>query len=582
MSLFEFSEQEELGRVMSVDTSAVVVRVDNLEKLRRMQVNRLVALRCSRAGQHLIGMVQKITRSQGDGTPDVAELADSASTTEINVVRVLLIGTFFDTTGTRTNQFRRTLETVPDIDAECFQIEGDRLTKFMRAVASVTEEQARLSLGQYTIDDDAEAFLNGNKFFQRHAIIVGSTGSGKSWTTAQILEQVADLPNANAIVFDIHGEYSSMDDFRFRHLRVAGPNDLHLSEAALTRGLLFLPYWLLGYEALLSLFVDRSDQNAPNQSMLMARATNNAKRQFLESVAAEELAASFTADSPVPFDIDVVLRELEEENQKMVPGARPGTEKAGEFNGKLSRLIQRLSAKIEDRRLGFLFQGGSETMDLAWLNQLARHLIGGTAMQPTKDGGIKVIDFSEVPSDILPLIVSMVARLIFALQQWTLPDQRHPISLFCDEAHLYIPARTQGDAADEVSIQIFERLAKEGRKYGVGLVIISQRPSEVNHTVLSQCNNFIAMRLTNSEDQNVIKRLLPDSLGSFGDILPILDVGEALVVGDASLLPTRVRVSKPKHIPHSKTLDFWDHWANEQFYDYIDKAVQGWRMQNRE
>lgn len=581
MSLFEFSENEELGRVISVDTTAVVVRVDNLEKLRQMQVNRLVALRCSRAGQHLIGMVQKITRSPSGSPLDVPDPEELTPSEEINLVRVVLIGTFFDALGSQTNQFRRTLETVPDIDAECFQIEGERLTQFMRAVTSVTEEQARLSLGQYTIDDDAEAFLNGNKFFQRHAIIVGSTGSGKSWTTAQILEQVANLANANAIVFDIHGEYSSMDDSRFRHLRVAGPNDLDHTDDALAQGIVFLPYWLLGYEALLSLFVDRSDQNAPNQAMLMAKAINTAKRQFLESVQATALAASFTADSPIPFDIKVVLEELEEENEKMVPGAN-GKDKHGDFHGKLSRLIQRLSAKMEDRRLGFLFGGGSETTDLTWLNQLARHLIGGTAMQPTKTGGIKIIDFSEVPSDILPLIVSMVARLVFALQQWTLPDQRHPISLFCDEAHLYIPARIQGDAADEVSIQIFERLAKEGRKYGVGLVIISQRPSELNHTVLSQCNNFIAMRLTNSEDQNVIKRLLPDSLGSFGDVLPILDVGEALVVGDASLLPTRVRVSKPTHIPHSKTLDFWDRWADEQFYDYIDKAVRGWRIQSRE
>ena len=160
-------------------------------------------------------------------------------------------------------------------------------------------------------------------------------------------------------------------------------------------------------------------------------------------------------------------------------------------------------------------------------DELSRKLVAGTSLQSDKKGGVKVIDFSEVPSDILPLIVSLVAQLTFSLQQWTLLEKRHPIALFCDEAHLYIPLRSEGDAANEVSIKIFEKIAKEGRKYGVGLVIISQRPSEVNHTVLSQCNNLVAMRLTNAEDQNVVRKLLPDSLGGFGDVFANLGYGRS-------------------------------------------------------
>src|SRR5690606_34056919 len=120
----------------------------------------------------------------------------------------------------------------------------------------------------------------------------------------------------------------------------------------------------------------------------------------------------------------------------------------------------------------------------------------------------------------------------------------HPIALLCDEAHLYIPERHGADVSVE-ALKSFERIAKEGRKYGVGLVVISQRPAEVNRTVMSQCNNFVAMRLTNAEDQAVIRRLLPDTLGGLAELLPVLDIGEALVVGDAAVLPSRIRVEEP-------------------------------------
>ena len=136
------------------------------------------------------------------------------------------------------------------------------------------------------------------------------------------------------------------------------------------------------------------------------------------------------------------------------------------------------------------------------------------------------------------------------------------------------------DSADDISLDIFERIAKEGRKYGVSLVVISQRPSEVNKTMLSQCSNFVSMRLTNAEDQGVIKRLLPDSLGGFSDILPTLDTGEALVVGDASLLPSRIRIDEPLNKPNSGTVNFWDEWQKPAKGKRLQIAVGNWRKQN--
>jgi len=159
-------------------------------------------------------------------------------------------------------------------------------------------------------------------------------------------------------------------------------------------------------------------------------------------------------------------------------------------------------------------------------------------------------------------------------------DKRQPIALFCDEAHLYLPNRAE-EGIEERGLKNFERIAKEGRKYGVALVVISQRPSDVNKTILSQCGNFIAMRLTNPEDQNVIQRLFPDNLGDFASILPILDVGEALIVGDASLLPSRVIINEPEIKPNSATINFWDEWTKEKTNKGIKDAVEALRKQHK-
>ena len=204
-------------------------------------------------------------------------------------------------------------------------------------------------------------------------------------------------------------------------------------------------------------------------------------------------------------------------------------------------------------------------------------------MDFNNEKGNKIIDFSEVPSDILPLITGLVTRLIFSIQQWTDPDKRHPIALFCDEAHLYIPLNTDASSIEERGLYNFQRVAKEGRKYGVSLVVISQRPADVSKTVLSQCGNFISMRLSNPDDQNVIKRLFPDSLGDFAESLPILDIGEGLIVGDACLLPSRVKIDEPKVKPKSETVDFWDEWKKDKKEEEkgIKEALEDLRRQSK-
>jgi len=569
MSIFEYSPEELLGTVESVDTSTVIVKVENDDKLRGLQVNHLISIQSSKIGQHLIGLVSKIIRKSAYSDP----VADLSPEFGFNIIKVILIGTHFDRDAGKDNVFRRSLATIPTINAECHLIHGDRLKRFMQAISSIPEGEDAVSLqiGNYSIDEDATAWLNGNKLFQRHAVIVGSTGSGKSWCVAKILEQVAALKSADAILFDIHGEYSTLQGDSFTHLKVAGPND------SMGEGMLFLPYWLLTYEEMLSLMLDRSDNNAPNQAMMFNSAVIEGKKKFLTDANKDEMEANITLDSPIPYSLDALLSFLKSKDEEMVPGAKANTEKQGPYFGKLTRFIQRLETKRNDKRLNFMFASEDDLLSYDYMSVLCSKL-----MLPAVAGkrGVKIIDFSEVPSDILPLIVSLIARVIFSVQQWTTVEHRHPIAIFCDEAHLYIPANTE-KSIDDASLVTFERISKEGRKYGIGLVVISQRPSEVNRTVLSQSNNFIAMRLTNVDDQSVVKRLLPDSLGDYAEMLPILDIGEALVVGDASLLPSRIRITPPNMKPRSATIDFWDEWSKETTSVDIFGAIEALRKQSK-
>ncbi|MFW5852992.1 MAG: ATP-binding protein, partial [Nanoarchaeota archaeon] len=315
----------------------------------------------------------------------------------------------------------------------------------------------------------------------------------------------------------------------------------------------------------------------PNQAMAFSNAVIEKKRKQLEDLKKNDVLANFTIDSPVPYKIEDILSDFTEKDTEMVKGSG-NREKQGPLHGKLTRFIQRLESKTKDKRLNFLFNSSKDVLSYEYIETLCKKLMHSSSLQ--NDKGIKIIDFSEVPSDVLPLMVSLVGRLLFSVQQWIPKDKRHPLALFCDEAHLYLPS-SPNDSIEAIGLENFERIAKEGRKYGIGLVVISQRPAEVNRTILSQSNNFVAMRLTNAEDQAVIKRLLPDSLGNFAELLPILDIGEALVVGDASLLPSRIKIKEPSLKPDSATIDFWNEWCKDKTDDVISIAIASLRKQSK-
>lgn len=554
-----------IGKVQSVDTGNVSIHVEKEQLLNSVQINQIVQIRSTKTGEKIIGLISKIMRKaiaekvEGDSEPDyIVE----------NLIRVNLVGTLIESRGTKKNIFKRTLNTVPSINADCFLLQGESLSKFMDIISSNSDTP--LTIGKYTMSEESKTNLDGNKFFQRHAVIVGGTGSGKSWTVATILEKATRLNSINSIVFDLHGEYKPLAQLDNTKLfKIAGP-----SNKPSEKNVLFLPYYLLSYEEIESMLLDRSDNNAPNQSRVLFDLIIEGKKKKLQEEGYDEVLSNFTVESPIPYKINDVLIELERLDKERVNSSTK-TGRDGPLAKKLTRFIQRLRSKLADKRLNFIFNSEDELLNYDWFISLINKLLDFGS-----NNGLKIIDFSEVPSDILPLITGLIARLVFSVQQWMEEDKRHPIALFCDEAHLYIP-NTIKNSMEEKGFHSFERIAKEGRKYGLSLVVISQRPSDVNKTILSQCGNFIAMRLTNPDDQNVIRRLFPDNLGDISEMLPILDVGEALIVGDSSLLPSRVLIDQPRIKPDSATVNFWDEWNKVKKDKGIESAVESLRRQQK-
>lgn len=554
-----------IGKVQSVDTGNVSIKVDKEEHLNNVQINQIVQIRSTKTGEKIIGLISKIMRK---GISDKIDENSEPDFIIENLIKVNLVGTLIEKIGTEKNIFKRTLNTVPSINADCFLLQGNDLSTFMNIISTNSENP--LKIGKYTIAEESNANLDGNKFFQRHAVIVGGTGSGKSWTVANVLEKATKLKSINSVIFDLHGEYKPLAKLENTTLlKIAGPSDKPTDE-----NVMFLPYWLLSYEEIESMLLDRSDSNAPNQSRALFDLIIKYKKEKLEEEDQQDVLNNFTVESPIPYKISDVLTSLQElDTARDYSSSKAGRD--GPLAKKLTRFIQRLKSKQADKRLNFIFNSEDELLQYDWFISLIKNLLDFG-----NNKGLKIIDFSEVPSDILPLITGLIGRLIFSIQQWMEIEKRHPIAIFCDEAHLYIPANLKG-GIEEKGLQSFERIAKEGRKYGVSLVVISQRPSDVNKTILSQCGNFVAMRLTNPDDQNVIKKLFPDNLGGFSDMLPILDIGEALIVGDACLLPSRVIIDKPLVQPDSATVNFWDEWSKNKTESGIEQAIESLRKQQK-
>ena len=562
-----------IGIVENVDTRKVVVQVENESVLNTLKINDIVVLGGSNSDEKLIGILTKVTKKKidFDETEQDEGIVYSSDYCIIN-----LVGSFYNKYGVvNENKFKRAINTYPEINSKVYQANEATMKMIMNAISGKGTEYKSLEIGHFASNRDVAAILDGNRFFQRHACIVGSTGSGKSYTVASILEKTNELPYANMIVFDLHGEYNELS--YADQIKICDePEGLHI------------PLWFFNYEEIHSLFVESSEGTSTNQRAAVINYILRAKKEYINNNMSEVSEEIVTADTPIPFSAEELIEYLENQNILEVEtgeiyktGENKGQAKTkkGQYYDKLTNLITRLRTKMDDKKYGFVFNE-KDTINADYLNQFAKRIMGNTKYR------IKVIDLSEVPSDMLAIIIGIVTRIIYDIQFWITPSKdevRHPLVLACDEAHIYMSNDTSKmKAVEKKSLEIFEKIAKEGRKYGIGLLIISQRPAELNTTIMSQCNNIVSLKITNDRDKTAVAAMLTDSLVGIVEMLPNLDVGECVVVGDAIMLPSKIILDKPKEKPKSATIDFWDRWYDgEQTVFDIDKATLNLIKQSR-
>lgn len=562
-----------IGIVENVDTRKVVVSVENEAALNSLKINDIVILAGSNSDEKLIGILTKVTKKRIDF--DETEKGEDVLYSN-NFCIINLVGSFYNKYGAgKENKFKRAINTYPEINSKVYQANETAMHMIMNAVSSKETGSKSLEIGHFASNKDVAAILDGNRFFQRHACIVGSTGSGKSYTVASILEKADQLPHANMIIFDLHGEYNELS--YADQIKICDePEGLHI------------PLWFFNYEEIHSLFVESSEGTSTNQRAAVINFILQRKKEYILNNMSSVSEEIVTADTPVPFSAKELIGYLETQNILEVDtgevyktGDNKGQAKTkkGQYYDRLTNLITRLRTKMDDRKYGFVFNE-DDTTTADYLNQFAARIMGNDKYR------IKVIDLSEVPSDMLAIIIGIVTRIIYDIQFWITPaknEVRHPLVLVCDEAHIYMSNdMSKMKAVEKKSLEIFEKIAKEGRKYGIGLLIISQRPAELNTTIMSQCNNIVSLKVTNDRDKSAVAAMLTDSLVGIVEMLPNLDVGECVVVGDAIMLPSKIILDKPKEKPKSATIDFWDRWydGKQTVFD-IDVATLNLIKQSR-
>ena len=434
----------------------------------------------------------------------------------------------------------------------------------------------KFTFAKLSADPQISVPVNGNKFFNKHIAIVGSTGSGKSHTVAKILQNATQakngkydgLNNSHIIIFDIHSEY-----------RAAFPDAHYIDISSLV-----LPYWMLSSEELIELFID-TEANDHNQRNVFKKAVIQSRRDHFTGDPAEKDKIHF--DSPLMFDIQDVLKEaiavntyVYETGETYTTGTKKGQPKTnqGSLYGKLTNFIDRLESRINDRRLDFLLGEAAKNITF---EQTLKQLLGYSGNL----SNVTIIDLSGVPFEVLSITVSLISRILFdygyyykrircALNPGDPVNNDIPLLLVYEEAHKYVP--NSDLSRYRASKQSIERIAKEGRKYGVTLLLSSQRPSEISETIFSQCNNFLALRLTNPSDQHYVKRLLPDGEASLVEKLPSLRVGECLLVGDAVTIPSIVRIDTCDLKPASNDIPYYDLWQQPWKTLSIDAIKEEW------
>lgn len=435
---------------------------------------------------------------------------------------------------------------------------------------------AVIQLGEHVGSGGAPCYAELNELLGKHTAILGSTGAGKSGAVAAVIHSIlerGDIANhqhwhPQIIVLDPHNEYGK-----------AFPEHQRLST---DEGTLVLPYWLLDLEESLSLFIGKTEYAATSQSNIIKNALIKVREQAAESLGLDK--TKLTVDSPVPYvlgdtyGLDNFGKNGDDLYTIGLIGAintqRPQN-KSQKDHEDYNKVIRKISSLLKDGRLNFMMKPWDGVQDP--LPTIVNQFL-------TRNTTVQIVDLSGVPNEVAGVASAAIARIIFQLKVWQSEDERRdsPVLLVCEEAHRYVPNR--GEAQYEAAQSAIRRIAKEGRKYGVGLLLVSQRPSEVEATVLSQCNSWIVLRITNDSDREHVRSVLPDSMSGLTKMLSGLRRQEAIFVGQAATLPSRIMIRSlsKEQLPRSNDVDFDKGWQKEALSeDQIGTVVERWRYQSR-
>lgn len=570
-------------RVQQTESVASGMAIINGRTYRIGQVGSFV--RIPQGYQDLFGIVTTVGAS---AAPLTNQPIDSQS------ARWLLVQLVGESIG---SYFERGISQHPTINDEVHLVTENDLVKIYGS-----DDPSQVMVGHLASAESIEIKLDIDKIVTRHAAILGSTGSGKSTTVSSILRSISTMrniqdniqfPNARILLLDIHGEYvKALGDIAkvFRINANQGENEL------------FIPYWALDFDDLVSFLSGGiSEEKAMHfRDKILELKTFSLTKKSLPGAD----PSSLTVDTPVPFSLKQLWYKLIDEEVKTFEGPdrdqpallspgdpdtlsppryKPWTQSRSvvlnQYAPGIRRQLDHLRSLLFDHRYDFLLHPGDwepnlNGLPVADLDSLFSSWLG-------HDQSITIIDLSGIPSTILTRLIGSLLRIIYDALFWSrdksMGGVERPLLIVMEEAHSYLGKDDQGPASKQV-----RRIVKEGRKYGIGALIISQRPSEVDETILSQCGTFITLRLSNPNDRNQVQGTLPDHLAGLMDMLPILRTGEAIITGEASRLPSRVRISLPpeNQRPESEDPDVNKRWQIERLLEDYEQVLAALRSQS--
>jgi hypothetical protein len=408
---------------------------------------------------------------------------------------------------------------------------------------------SNVKIGTLHQDESLPAYLVTDDLLGKHFAILGTTGSGKSCALATVMHAILGAhPFGHVVLLDPHNEYTRAFDGL---AEVVTPENLQL------------PYWLLNFEEMVEVMCSRDDNNRSSEAFILKDAIATARRAAIEN---EDDRRHVTVDTPVPYPLSALLHNIE---------AAMGQLQKAEQAKPYLRLRSRIENLRADRRYAFMFSGLS-------VRDTLPDILARIIRVPVEGKPLTIFDLSGVPSEIVDVVVSLLCRTLFDFAVWSARDEAVPVLLICEEAHRYIPE--EAGRSFEPTRRVIARIAKEGRKYGLSLGLVSQRPSELSETILSQCSTLFALRMGNQKDQDFVRRALPESAEGMLNSLPALRNQQAVVVGEGVVLPMRIRFDDlpESKRPHSDTVSFATQWQEDRGQkDFVARTVERWRKQRR-